>query len=191
MSDQTVKLCFNIWPFVTMKSSPQMQQICQSRFNILPNNFQILPKTCKILLDISACSFSFTRWKRTIYTTFVLPAKIKIERSQLYSNQASLVLEVSTLQTVPQIKPFLCKMLFHSQLVRQFNTLFKYFIGNFDPAYQFSGCLGTLTRLLHWLGESGIKHLKLSMGRCYNEQSILVETREFILKIANQTTFRK
>ena len=30
--DQMVKLFFNIWPFVTV-----MQQIFQSRFNILPN----------------------------------------------------------------------------------------------------------------------------------------------------------
>ena len=34
---QMVKLCFNIWPFATMKISPGMQQICQTMLNILSN----------------------------------------------------------------------------------------------------------------------------------------------------------
>ena len=35
--DQMVRLYFNIWTFATMKTSPIMSQICQSRLNILPN----------------------------------------------------------------------------------------------------------------------------------------------------------
>ena len=35
--DQMVKLLVNIWPFVTMKMSPIMVQICQSRLSILPH----------------------------------------------------------------------------------------------------------------------------------------------------------
>ena len=34
--DQMVKLCFNIWPNATMKISPVMQKICQSKMDILP-----------------------------------------------------------------------------------------------------------------------------------------------------------
>ena len=35
--DQMVKLFFKSWPFATMKISPIMSQICQSRLSILPN----------------------------------------------------------------------------------------------------------------------------------------------------------
>ena len=50
--DQMVRLFFNIWPFATMKISPIMSQICQSKLSILPNKkvtFKNLPKTCKLL----------------------------------------------------------------------------------------------------------------------------------------------
>ena len=48
--DQMVRLFFNIWPFATMKISPIMSQICQSKLSILPNKewaVKNLPKTCK------------------------------------------------------------------------------------------------------------------------------------------------
>ena len=35
--DQMVRSFLNIWPFATLKISPTMSQICQSRLNILPN----------------------------------------------------------------------------------------------------------------------------------------------------------
>ena len=35
--DQMVRLFFNIWPFETMKISPIMSQIYQSRLSIFPN----------------------------------------------------------------------------------------------------------------------------------------------------------
>ena len=35
--DQLVSLFFNIWPFATMKISPIISQICQSRLSIMPN----------------------------------------------------------------------------------------------------------------------------------------------------------
>ena len=50
--DQMVKLFFKIWPFATMKISPKMSQICQSRLSILPNKEKTvknLPKTFKLL----------------------------------------------------------------------------------------------------------------------------------------------
>ena len=34
--DQMVKLFFNIWPFATIRNSPIMSQICQSRLRSLP-----------------------------------------------------------------------------------------------------------------------------------------------------------
>ena len=39
--DQMIRLFFNIWPFTTMKISPTMSYIWQSRLSILP-------KTCKL-----------------------------------------------------------------------------------------------------------------------------------------------
>ena len=50
--DQMVRLFFNVWPFATLKISPIMSQICQSRLSILPNKKLIvknLPKICKLL----------------------------------------------------------------------------------------------------------------------------------------------
>ena len=50
--NQIVRLFFNIWPFATMKTSPIMSQICQSRLSILPNRkwtVKNLPKICKVL----------------------------------------------------------------------------------------------------------------------------------------------
>ena len=50
--DQMVILFFNIWPFVTMKISPIMSQICQSNLSILANKkytIKNLSKTCKLL----------------------------------------------------------------------------------------------------------------------------------------------
>ena len=35
--DQMAILFFNIWPFRTMKNCPEVENICQSRFTILPN----------------------------------------------------------------------------------------------------------------------------------------------------------
>ena len=50
--DKMVKLCFNICPFATMKISPELKKICQSKFTILPNKkytMKNLSKTNKIL----------------------------------------------------------------------------------------------------------------------------------------------
>ena len=50
--DQMVILCFNIWPIATMKISPEVQQICQSKFAILTNmklKAKNLSNTCKLL----------------------------------------------------------------------------------------------------------------------------------------------
>ena len=44
--DEMVGLFFNIWPFATMKISPIMSQICQSRLTILPNKNK-LSKICQ------------------------------------------------------------------------------------------------------------------------------------------------
>ena len=44
-----LKLCINIWPCVTMKISPETQQIFKSRFNILPNK----KKPSKFCLTLS------------------------------------------------------------------------------------------------------------------------------------------
>ena len=47
-----VILFFKIWPFATMKISPIMPQICQSRLTVLPSkilSIKNLPKTRKLL----------------------------------------------------------------------------------------------------------------------------------------------
>ena len=52
--DQMDRLFFNIWPFATMKISPKMSQIYQSRLSILPNK----KKTAKNLPKWQNCALS-------------------------------------------------------------------------------------------------------------------------------------
>ena len=48
--DQMVRLFLNIWPFATLKISPTMSQICQSRLSILPNKNK-LSNFCQRLVN--------------------------------------------------------------------------------------------------------------------------------------------
>ena len=50
--EQMAKLIFNFWPFATMKFSPMMSQICQSRLSIC----QIRNKLLNLVTLFAACA---------------------------------------------------------------------------------------------------------------------------------------